>query len=333
MLAILPALAQRKKKNNGPAEPPLKGNIKSREAEFYFTEGEKYFILEDYAKALLYYQKSLEADPNIATVHYKIAETLSRSEKQDDLIRASLSIDNALRLEKKNKYFYLLAASIYNSLARFDRASQIYVTMISEVPNTEEYLYDLGAIYQYDRKPEMAIKTYDRAESVFGVNEVSSVQKMKLYLEAGKTKEGIAEGDKLLKAFPGEERYIMAFADVLAKNNQLPAAIEHLEKFVAENEEVGNARMLLAGFYRDSQEETKARNLLMEVFDDPSVELGSKIIVLGAYNTELNQSRSKNIRNEEKETFVIALYEKLEKDNPGEASVHMPRNCASWQKS
>jgi tetratricopeptide (TPR) repeat protein len=146
---------------------------------------------------------------------------------------------------------------------------------------------------------------------------------MKLYLESGKTKEGVAEGDKLLKAYPGEERYVMAFADVLAKNNQLPIAVDHLERFVAENEEVGNARMLLAGFYRDSQEETKARNLLMEVFDDPSVELGSKIIVLGAYNTELNQSRSKNIRKEEKETFVISLYEKLEKDNPQEASVHI----------
>ena len=97
--------------------------IKLREAEFYFTEGEKFFILEDYAKALLYYQRTLEITPENATIHYKIAEVLSRSNKQEDLLKASFSIENALKLEKKNKYFYLLAANIYGSLTKFDKAA------------------------------------------------------------------------------------------------------------------------------------------------------------------------------------------------------------------
>src|SRR5688572_33365296 len=99
----LPLCAQRKKKEPGDV---YASGIKLREAEFYFTEGEKFFILEDYAKALLYYQRTLEISPDNATVHYKIAEVLARSNKQEDLLRASLSIENCLRLEKKNKYFY-----------------------------------------------------------------------------------------------------------------------------------------------------------------------------------------------------------------------------------
>ena len=110
--------------------------LRLREAEFYFTEGEKYFILEDYAKALLYYQRALEINPENATVHYKIAEVLSKSSKQDDLIRASVSIENALRLHKGNKYFYLLAAGIYNSLAKFEKAADAYQAMFSEVKGT-----------------------------------------------------------------------------------------------------------------------------------------------------------------------------------------------------
>ncbi len=322
ILMIHPAVAQKKKKSNV-SETPQRDNIKYREAEFYFTEGEKYFILEDYAKALLYFQKSLEVNAENATVHYKIAEVLSRSDKQDDLMRASLSIENALKLEKKNKYFYLLAASIYNSMARFDKSAEMYETMISEIKGTEEHLYDLAAIYQYSRKPENAIKTYNKAESIFGVNEVSSVQKISLYLEAGKIKEAINEGEKLLDAFPGDERYAMAFAEVLSKNGQQSLAISNLEKFVEQNEDASNARMLLAGFYRDTQQEEKARKLLTYVFDDPSVELGSKIIVLGAYNTELNYNRSKNIKDESKEAFVVSLYEKLVKDYPQEPNVHV----------
>jgi tetratricopeptide (TPR) repeat protein len=313
--------AQKKKKTTEPESP--RESIKYREAEFYFTEGEKYFILEDYAKALLYFQRSLEVNANNATVHYKIADVLSRSDKPDDLMRASLSIENAIKLEKKNKYFYLLAASIYNAMARFDKAAQAYETMISEVKGTEEYLYELAATYQYDRKPENAIKTYNRAENIFGVNEVSSVQKIRLYLEVGKTKEAITEGEKLVEAFPGEERYVMAFSEVLAKSGQQTLAISYLEKFVDTNEDAGNARMLLAGFYRDTRQEEKARKLLVQVFDDPSVELGSKIIVLGAYNAELNQGRAKNVIDKDKEAFVISLYEKLIKVNGQDASVHI----------
>src|SRR5688572_17060101 len=107
--------AQRKKKN--PDSTPI-AQVKLREAEFYFTEGEKYFILEDYAKALIYYQKSLEINPENATVHYKIAEVLSLGEKQDDLQKAVVSIEEALSLDRKNKYFYLLAARIYSNLTR-----------------------------------------------------------------------------------------------------------------------------------------------------------------------------------------------------------------------
>ena len=95
--------AQRKKKDNSDV---YASGLKLREAEFYFTEGEKFFILEDYAKALLYYQRALEITPDNGTIHYKIAEVLSRSNKQEDLLKASFSIENALKLEKKNKYFY-----------------------------------------------------------------------------------------------------------------------------------------------------------------------------------------------------------------------------------
>jgi tetratricopeptide (TPR) repeat protein len=314
-----PADAQKKRKN----QPEPQQGIQQREAEFYFTEGEKYFILEDYAKALLYYQKSLEVNADNATVHYKIAEVLSRSGRQDDMLKASLSIENALRLDEHNKYFYLLAVNIYNTLARFDKAAQAYESMIRKVEGTEEYLYDLAVVYQYDKRPDEAIKTYNRAEAIFGVNEISSVQKLRLYLEAGKTEEAIAEGDRLLATFPGEERYVMGFAEVMSKNGQLPIAIRYLEKFIQENKDAGNARMLLAGFYRDTQQEEKARTLLTELFDDPSVELGSKVIVLGAYNTELNKSRTKNQPDSDKESYVISLYQKLVKSYPNEADVYI----------
>jgi tetratricopeptide (TPR) repeat protein len=194
---------------------------------------------------------------------------------------------------------------------------------MDEVKGTEEYLYEVAAVYQYAGKPELAIKAYDRAEGVFGVNEVSSLQKLKLYLDAGKNNEGLAEGDKLLKAFPAEERYVMALTEIISKKGLRDQAIKYLESFVAKNADSGNAKMLLAGYYRDTGQEAKARPLLMDLFGDTNVDLSSKLIVLGAYNTELSQHKTNNTTDPDKEAFALELYEKLKTVYPAEASVHI----------
>jgi tetratricopeptide (TPR) repeat protein len=312
--------AQRKKKESGDV---YAAGLKLREAEFYFTEGEKFFILEDYAKALLYYQRALEITPENATIHYKIAEVLSRSNKQEDLLKASFSIENALKFEKKNKYFYLLAANIYGSLTKFDKAAWAYETLLQEVPGSEEYLYELAAVYQYANKFDDAVKTYNRAEDILGISEVSSVQKMRILIENGKLKEGIAEGEKLIHAFPGEERYVMAFAEILSQKGYRADGIRYLEKFTQENKDAGNAKMLLAGMYRDNNQEEKARPLLLSLFDDSSIELSSKIIIMASYNAELNQNKVKKISDLEKENFALTLFEKLSSQNADNSSVHV----------
>jgi len=310
-------LAQKKKKAD---DTVASGSLKSREAEFYFTEGEKYFILEDFAKALVYYQKALDILPTNATIHYKIAEVLAQGSKQDDLIRASLSIEQALKYEQKNKFFYLLGASIYSNLSKFDRAAQLYETMLQEVPGTDEYLYELAILYQYSNKPTEAIKVYNRAEGVFGINETSSTQKQRILWEMDKIPEAIEEAEKLAKAFPDEEQYAVGLAELLAQQNQLPRAISLLEKFIEENAAASNAAVLLAGLYRDTQEEEKARKLILKIFDDPETDYSSKLIVLGTYNAELNNSKTNGTSDSTKELFAVELLEKLEKQYPDEVN-------------
>ena len=111
----MPVWAQKDKKKKSSDSQP--SEMRLREAEFYFTEGEKYFILEDYSKSLHAFMRVVELNPENPTIHYKIAEILSKSSKDEDLQRAGNSIETALRLDKKNKYFYLLASTIFTSLS------------------------------------------------------------------------------------------------------------------------------------------------------------------------------------------------------------------------
>ena len=321
LVTTLPSFAQRDRKRKPVEAKPSDARL--REAEFFFIEGEKYFILEDYTKALVYFQRVVELNPDNGTVYYKIAEILSKGTKEEDLQKAALSIDNALRLEKKNKYFYILASSIYASLNNFGKAEQALETMIKEIKGTDDYLYELAALYQYDKKPDEAINVYNRAESILGINEVSSLQKQRLYLEKGKLNEAIQEGEKLIDAFPEEERYVMGFAETLSQYKQTQKAITYIEKYLKENPEKGNASMLLAGLYRDNGEEEKSRSLMESVFNDTSVDVTSKVIIVGTYNAVLSQNRSKNISDPNLESFTVLLWEKLVTAYPFDSNVHM----------
>lgn len=315
------AIAQKEKKKK--AVSPQSNEMRLREAEFFFTEGEKYFMLEDYTKALLFFQRVIELNPENPTVYYKNAEILSKSNKDDDLERAALSIENALRLEKKNKYFYLLASNIYNSMANFSKAEQVLETMMKEINGTEEYLYELAAIYQYDKKPDEAVKVYNRAESVMGINEVSSLQKLKIFLEAGKINEAIEEGEKLMSAYPDEERYAMGFAETLAQKGQVKRAVEIMETYLVNHPEAGTAKILLAGFYRQNGQEVKARELLKAAFLDASVDISSKVIVLSTYNTLINQNHARSTTDSSLESFALDLFDELKANYDDEPNVHV----------
>ncbi|MBX2941847.1 MAG: tetratricopeptide repeat protein [Cyclobacteriaceae bacterium] len=313
--------AQKDKRKKSASSAPSEAQL--REAEFYFIEAEKYFILEDYTKALLYFQRVSELNPENGTVHYKIAEILSKSNKEEDLIKASASIDIALKLDTKNKYFYLLASSIYSNLTNFNKAAQLLETMMKEVKGTEEYLYQLAAIYQYNNKNDEAIKAYDRAETLMGVNEMSSLNKQRIYFDLGKTKEGIQEGEKLLEAFPDEESYVANFTEILSRQKQLAKAIEVAENFIATHPNAGNIKMLLAGFYRDNNEEEKAKKYLKEVFSDPSVDVSNKIVAVSTYAATLSQQHSTNNVDTGLKSFAFDLYQQLKEAYPNEPNVHI----------
>lgn len=313
------ASAQRRR--HGGADFP--GIDKShREAE-NFAEGERYYILEDFAKALLYFQNTVEINPANGAAHFKIAEIYLKSNREADYQRAAQSIEEAIRLDKKNKYYYILASSIYSGLSNFGRAEQTLETMMKEVKGTEEYLYQLAALYQYDRKPMEAIRVYNRAEAVMGINEVSSLQKQKLYLENEQIDEALKEGEKLMAAFPDEERYVLDFVETLAQYGQRQRAIAFLEKYMASHPDASDGKVVLANFYRDDGKEEQSRKLLVDIFNDPTQDFQTKVMVVGQYQERISSLRMKNAPDAGMEEFALSLANRLLQDYDYEANAHL----------
>src|SRR4029078_4777869 len=101
------------------------------------------------------------------------------------------------------------------------------------------------------------------------------------------------------------ENYILGFAETLSQHAQGTRAITYLENFIKDHPDAGSAKMLLAGLYRDNGQEQKAREFIQAVFDDPTVDVSSKVLMLGTYSSVLHQQKEKKVEDAELQAFAM----------------------------
>jgi len=281
---------------------------KLREAEFYFTEGEKYFILEDYAKALALFQKSLEVNSDNATLHYKIAQIHNEG---DNLDKALISINEALSLDNENKYFYVLAADINTQRGDFQTAAMWLEELTNRLDNTDQYLFELAAIYLYQKRFEEAITIYDKIETAYGISEEVISQKQKIYLRSNDIENALKEGRKLIDTFPENPQYRLKQVEILIANDRKTEAITYLQEFLKTNNSA-EARLVLSDLQMQKGDENSALENLKIAFDDPELSVDNKVQLLAELRTQFGK--------EELQQLSIELGEKLVEVHPDESN-------------
>ena len=256
-------------------------------AESLFAEGEKFFILEDYGKAVEFFKRAGAVKPS-AAVHYKIAESLSKSENQEDIAKAESEIESALKLDGTNKYYFLLASRIYGATGKFDRASEALENLIKKFAGNEDQLFELATLYQFQNKQSEALEALSRAEKHFGVNETGSIRKIEILSTAGKFKQAEEEARKLIRFFPDEPQYFSALATLLVQQRKEPEAKALLEKIQPADDTGGYARLLLAELYLRAGEMPKCFETGISLMRDPDTELNNKIVLIKTIQAGVN---------------------------------------------
>ncbi len=218
---------KRKKKKEKEKEEVVLTENTLRLSEQFFTEGEKYFILEDLSRSLAFFQKSLELNPNNAATNYKIAEIYNLN---NDFDNALLHASEATRLQRKNKYYYLLLAEIYTKRTEYGKATEVYEELMNEIDGSDQYLFETAALYIYQEKYDEALSCYDRIEAKYGINEQVIYQKQSILIKTGDLEAVIAEGNKLIEAYPGESQYVVNLVSKLMANDLYDEALVLLEK-------------------------------------------------------------------------------------------------------
>ena len=254
------------------------------QAEVIFLEGEKYFMIEDYHKALIFFQKSLELNPDNSACHYKVGQILMLGEEYD---KALIYAAKSVQLSPKNKFYYLQNADIYSKQSNFAAAAQIYETMLEKVPDTDSYLFDLAALYIYGDNLDAAIATYQRIEAKFGISKELVFSKQRVYLKQNKLDEAINQIKEMIVQFPGEPDFVLNLSELYLSNNREEEAIPYLQDYIENHPDDARARLLLAEVYKKQGNMNLAIEELILAFTNPSLELTPKLNVLVEYMKQL----------------------------------------------
>lgn len=311
MFAIIfiafPSFSQKRKKskNKTAVSQFTLSAEKQAELEYYFVEGEKYFMVDDSQRAFENFQKVLSIDPNNAAANFKSAHILNLNKEFTKALSFAIKAKDQ---GTKNKYYYLLLAEVYTNLAQLDNAILTYQELLKNVSGSDEYLFEMAGLQFYQKQYDQALESYEKAKQRFGIMEEITFKKQQIYLKQNKLDEVISEGQELMDTNPSKPLYTLSLAQILIANDRLGEGKEILEKY---NEAYGpndQVSILLAELYRKSGATFKALEALKPVFRSTTTDPTAKIRTLAGYMSLLP--------NENLESGVIELAEILTETHP-----------------
>ena len=254
------------------------------QSEALFVDGVKYVLLEDYTKALERLLKAYALNPDNAAINYKIAEANMLGGNLRD---AANYAEAATRLEPKNAYYYLLLAQIQASQKQYEAATRTYAALITQVPNSGSYLFNLADLYLAQGKLPDALTTLDQAEKEFGQADEISFKKQQIFLKQNKLDLALAEGEKLIRANPSEARYVLGQAEMYASNNRLADAARVAQQALRLDPANPQGHLILAEVYRQQTLPDEAAQQLKLAFASPALDIDERVRILVGYIKQL----------------------------------------------
>ncbi|MFT6745738.1 MAG: tetratricopeptide (TPR) repeat protein [Glaciecola sp.] len=163
-------------------------------------------------EALNLYYSALKKQGSTAAIHYEIAQLVYELDK--DYEEAAKHIAISLEEDNTNKWYLFFYLKINEENRKSSEIEKGFVMLLNAFPNNTSYIVDFADFYISQQKYEKALTLYGEVENKLGVTESINKNKFLIYKGLKKDDLAILELEKLIKAFPVNERYYMELVDM-----------------------------------------------------------------------------------------------------------------------
>ncbi|MDA3780528.1 MAG: tetratricopeptide repeat protein [Bacteroidales bacterium] len=217
------------------------------EFRYQFFEANKLVLAGNYDLALNLFISCLKIDPYSAATHYKLASIYLQNK---EINLALEHAEKAAIYNPKNQWYLYLAGNLNLKNNNFDKAKETFIKLI-EIDDSEiDFYLNLADVYLKNKEFNGALKIYNEIEDKFGISEIISLQKNKLYLALYKKKEALNELILLSKSNINNVKYKRYIAEFYLQLQDYDNAIITYNSILSEFPEYGYSHIGLAESYR-----------------------------------------------------------------------------------
>ena len=265
------------KKKKDKSTPQTEAIINEREQSRIFADGLREYYSQNYSAAIKSFRNVLSQNPKNHAAYYLLHKIAA---EQQDYVLAAHYLKDAIKLDKKNEWYQIDLAGIYENLGDYANAAKIWEEICKVKYRNEYYLMSLANNYFQLCKYQDVIKTYDKIENILGKNDELTEVKKNIWLYLNDVKNAVREYEKLLELYPYEIGYYIIAGNIYLSNNMLDKAFPFFQKAIQIDAENGVLNLALANYYEVSKKPTESFNALLKAFSCQDLELEEKVPIL-----------------------------------------------------
>jgi len=234
---------------------------KVSQADYYFTEGYKYFLQDDYSKAIEYYQKVIQIKPNNPDVYSNLGvsySALGQYQQAIEYYQKAIQINSnyvnaynnlsvvyctlgqfqqaieygqkALHLDPDYALAYNNLGNAYNELGQYQQAIEYIKKAIELDPNLADAYYNLAISYNSLGQFQQAIEYYQKTIQI-NPNHTLVYNNLSItYFALGQSQQAIEYCQKAIQLDPNHANAYAILGTVYYSLGRYPEAKENLLK-------------------------------------------------------------------------------------------------------
>ena len=228
-------------------------------SDLYLLKANCLSDMDEYKKALPFYEKSLSIDPGNLNAHYNLGYTYFQLGQWQDAIAhfdQYIKIGNDEDEEEEEDSDYTAALSYtgqaYFQLKQYQKAIEYYDFAIQKNPEYRYFLLKVDSLKEMNRDPEVLV-TFKQALTKHPKAAVLYHQRYQFHRDKNRLEEAYIDLKKAFALEPENTDYIFDMGVMYQKNNQMEQAIAQYEKCIAQNKYVDQAYGNMATIYSKSE--------------------------------------------------------------------------------
>lgn len=235
-------------------------------------------LLGKNTEAMEGYRKLIAKTPDYAAAHYEMGRLMLQMGWTDS---ALIYTQRACELDKDNVWYQLQMTKVYERQRDSKNLIATWESIVKQHPDVVDYYYDLSNAYLLSGDVPGSIAVLDRVEKRYGVTEMVSLQKQKLWSAIERPDKARKELEKLAAAMPNEPSYSAILAQSYMQEKDYAKALQYYAGILEASPNDENAHISMAECHLAMGNYDEAYKHLRTGLKNPALDCKTRMLYIG----------------------------------------------------